>query len=59
MDLQEILKSVSDVLFPEHLGEMPVEINGKDSDGDTPLHVMTRRGDFEGVEILVMTWNYI
>lgn len=51
--LDEVLQSASDVLFPEDLGERPVAITSRSSNGDTPLHVMTWRNDLEAVEILI------
>lgn len=51
--LNGVLQSTSDVLFPAELGERPVAIDSRDSDGDTPLHVMTWQNDLEGVEILI------
>lgn len=51
--LGEILASVSDTLFPEQLGAAPVSVNSRDVDGDTPLHVLVRRGDRYGVRLLL------
>ena len=51
--LREILQSVSDVLFPEQLGEAEVNIDSKDLNGDTPLHVLVWRNDNDGVDILI------
>jgi uncharacterized protein len=51
--LSEILQSTSDVLFPEQMGKAAVELDSKDVDGDTPLHVMVWRGDRDAVEVLI------
>jgi uncharacterized protein len=51
--LEEVLASVSDVLFPGDAGERLVTIDSRDLEGDTPLHVMAWRNDAEGVDILV------
>ncbi|MBN2013235.1 ankyrin repeat domain-containing protein [candidate division KSB1 bacterium] len=51
--LKQLLQTVSDVLFPDQLGEKTVEINSRDSDGDTPLHILIRRNDVHGVEVLI------
>ncbi len=34
--LEQVLWSVSDVLFPADLGEAPVDINSRSTAGDTP-----------------------
>lgn len=52
-DLEAILASVSDVLFPAELGEAKVSVNSSDSEGDTPLHVMARRKDLYAVRVLL------
>jgi ankyrin repeat protein len=51
--LQEILQSVSGVLFPAELGEKKVEVNSRDVEGDTPLHILARRGDIYGSKTLI------
>ncbi len=51
--LNEVLQSTSDCLFPEHLGEQPVEIGSTDVDGDTPLHVLLWRKDTNGALLLI------
>lgn len=53
MTLEEILQATSDSLFPSELGSKPVLVNSKDSDGDTPLHVMAMRGDVFACQALV------
>lgn len=50
---EEILLSVSDVLFPAELGKKHVEIDSKDVDGDTPLHVLIWRNDVYGAQLLI------
>jgi len=51
--LEEILQSVSDVMFPAELGEKQVFVDSRDVEGDTPLHVMTWREDFYGAKVLI------
>jgi len=53
MDLEEILQATSDALFPAELGKKRIEVNSKDVDGDTPLHVMVSRGDSFACHALV------
>lgn len=52
-NLETILASVSDVLFPAELGKAKVSVNSTDSEGDTPLHVMARRKDLDAVRALL------
>lgn len=51
--LEKILQSCSDALLPAEMGYKKVEINSTDCDGDTPLHVMVRRADIAGVQVLI------
>jgi uncharacterized protein len=51
--LDEILASCSEVLFPADLGRKVVHVHSTDSDGDTPLHVIVRRGDAHAARILI------
>jgi ankyrin repeat protein len=51
--LAEVLKSTSDVLFPQGLGDAAVAIDSRDASGDTPLHVMAWRGDSHGTALLI------
>ncbi|WP_298961913.1 ankyrin repeat domain-containing protein [uncultured Roseibium sp.] len=51
--LEEILASCSDTLFPADLGAAPVTVDSRDADGDTPLHVLARRGNNYGLERLI------
>ena len=51
--LDEILQSVSDSLYPDKMGKAKVKINSKDVCGDTPLHVLSRRGNNYGLELLL------
>lgn len=51
--VDDVLQSVSDALFPEHLGGKRVEINSRGMDDDTPLHVLVWRNDCSGAEILI------
>ncbi|PJI85200.1 ankyrin repeat protein [Yoonia maricola] len=51
--LDEILASCSDTLFPDKMGRAPVNIDSKDVEGDTALHVMLWRGDTYGAVSLI------
>lgn len=51
--LEEVLQSTSDALFPAEVGERKVGVTSKDADGDTPLHVVARRGDRHAVGLLI------
>jgi ankyrin repeat protein len=51
--LDEILQSVSDVLFPDGLGETHVDINCRGAGGDSPLHVLAWRLDVDGMQRLL------
>ena len=51
--LDETLQSTSDALFPADLGKRAVTIGSRDSDGDTPLHVLVARRDLAAVELLL------
>ncbi len=48
-----MLQSTSDVLFPAEMGKHIVTLDSRDVDGDTPLHVMTWRGDRVAVRALI------
>jgi ankyrin repeat protein len=51
--LAEMLQSTSDALFPEEMGTRLVALDSRDADGDTPLHVMTWRGDHVAVRAFI------
>lgn len=51
--LEDILQSTSDSLFPAELGARRVAVDSRDADGDTPLHVLVRRRDFDGAKQLI------
>lgn len=51
--LQEILKALSEVMFPTDAGEHPVAIDSIGYDGDTPLHVLAWQNDLEGLQVLI------
>lgn len=40
-------------MFPDKVGKEIIEINSKDCEGDTPLHVMTWREDVYAVKLLI------
>jgi len=43
--LEQVLHSVSDVLFPAEIGEAPVTVTSRSSEGDGALHVIAWRRD--------------
>ncbi|MEJ2158453.1 MAG: ankyrin repeat domain-containing protein [Desulfobacteraceae bacterium] len=51
--LEEILQSTSDTLFPADLGEAKVKIDSVGMDGDTALHVLIWRKDTKGALKLI------
>ncbi len=51
--LAAVLASVSDSLFPADCGERPVALDSRSSSDDTPLHVLVRREDADGVAVLI------
>ena len=51
--LDQILASCSDSLYPAELGEAKVSIDSRDSDGDTPLHIMLWRKNTHGALLLI------
>lgn len=51
--LEDILQSTSDSLFPADLGQRPVQMNSRSTDGDTPLHVLVWRKDVGGAKALL------
>lgn len=51
--LDQILASCSETLFPAEMGEAPVDIDSRDSCGDTPLHVMLWRKNTYGALLLI------
>jgi ankyrin repeat protein len=52
-EIDALLQSTSDSLFPAQLGEAKVSIDSANSDGDTPLHVLIWRGDSQGALLLI------
>lgn len=51
--LEQVLSSCSETLFPAAMGQAPVKVDSRDSDGDTPLHVMLWRKDTYGALLLI------
>lgn len=51
--LDQLLLSCSEILFPAEMGEAPVQIDSRASDGDTPLHVMLWRENTYGALLLI------
>ncbi|MEO1474051.1 MAG: ankyrin repeat domain-containing protein [Pseudomonadota bacterium] len=51
--LDKILASCSDSLFPAEMGEAKLDIDSRDVDGDTPLHVLLWRENTYGALLLI------
>ncbi len=51
--LKQVLRSTSDVLFPAEIGEAPVTLTSRSSEGDSALHVMAWRRDHGAARILI------
>ncbi|MEO0423009.1 MAG: ankyrin repeat domain-containing protein [Pseudomonadota bacterium] len=51
--LEQVLASVSESLFPAEMGRAIVSVDTTDCMGDTALHVLVRRGDRFGVQLLL------
>jgi ankyrin repeat protein len=51
--VEQILESLSDVLFPDGSGNRKVELNSVGYDGDTPLHILAWRKDVDGIKTLI------
>ncbi len=54
LTLDEVLQSAAESLFPLEVGEKQVTVESRDSEGDTPLHVMAWRKDVESAHILLL-----
>jgi len=50
--LQEVLQSISDVMFPADPERCPT-IDSVGYDGDSPLHVVAWRNDLDAVQVLI------
>ena len=53
LNLDEILQSTSEVLFPDKMGQKKVLVNSKDSMGDTPLHVLASWDNGSAIQLQV------
>jgi len=51
--VEDVLRSVWDVLYPGEIEEQKVTLQSRSSEGDTPLHVMAWRKDTEGARVLI------
>lgn len=52
-NLEEILQSTSEVLYPVEMGDRPVCIDSRSIEEDTPLHILAWRDDLYGVKTLI------
>lgn len=50
---EEVLASISHILYPEELGGKRLTVKSVGADGDTPLHVVAWRKDIEGARLLL------
>ena len=51
--LSELLCSAAESMFPANDGQAVIEINTRNSEGDTPLHVFAWRGDVDSARVLI------
>ena len=51
--LKEVLRSAAESLFPADDFAAPIDIQAQSSEGDTPLHVFSWRGDVESARVLI------
>lgn len=51
--VESILASISDVMFPDALGERRVGLDSVGYEGDTPLHIVLWQEDAEAARILI------
>ena len=51
--IEELLRSVSDVTFPEQMGAAAVSLGSRGNDGDTALHVFAWRDDTASAKALL------
>lgn len=51
--LEEILQSTSETLFPDKMGQEKIFVDTKDCCNDTPLHILTHRGNDYGCQLII------
>lgn len=51
--LEEILQSTSETLFPDKMGKVKISVDTKDCCNDTPLHILTHRGNDYGCQLII------
>lgn len=51
--LEEVLRSAAESLFPADDFAASIDIQAQSSEGDTPLHVFSWRGDVESARVLI------
>jgi uncharacterized protein len=51
--LEEVLQTASDRLFPAEIGEVKVNLDSRNGDGDTPLHIFIWGNETENALLLI------
>lgn len=52
-DLDGLLASVSETMFPDRFGSVRVALDTRAADGDTPLHTVVRQCNLYGAKLLI------
>ena len=53
LDLEGLLASLSENMFPDRFGSVPVTLDTRAADGDTPLHTVIRQNNLYGTKLLI------
>ena len=53
LDLEGLLASLSEAMFPDGFGQVPVSLDTRAADGDTPLHTVIRQCNIHGTNLLI------
>ncbi|QTD46455.1 ankyrin repeat domain-containing protein [Ottowia testudinis] len=51
--IDKLLQSISEVMFPDGMGNQPISLESHGYDGDTPLHVFAWRNDVAAAKLLL------
>lgn len=52
-DLEGLLASLSETMFPDRFGSARIALDTRAADGDTPLHVVVRQCNLHGTRLLI------